>query len=437
MRLPNGLQSIGLQSFYLCESLTSVSIPATVTYLGSGAFSYCYSLVRAEIYASIELVPSWTFYGCENLSDLILSSSLKGAKEDAFSLCESLTSVEYKGTTQDAKALQENINRDQNVSVGGAHVGSSPAGTSSFNTKMNENDDGVLTTHTITATETENASASSQVTTTGAFSDNSVTSSKVDVTLEKKEGWMEILSLVVDTVNKSNQTQVDVYVKDNSNLAQSDFADLAGKDVTVSVHTAAGSDWKIDLKPVEKDTKNSTEIDLSYERTYLDDVQREILGTNYGYAIRFNSDTEINAQIMIKLPLEHKRQTATLYVIEGGKAKKIQSVIVDDNGYATYYLANVSKDANCVIALDIPSEQGASDVIIPETLYEQYNITAPLDVDQYAVLGRKSSWGLELGQVLKIMAVSIVGCMVMVGIVMYIINKRKLKQGYVPTYGNQ
>jgi len=248
---------------------------------------------------------------------------------------------------------------------------------------------------------------------------------------------MEILSLVLDTVNKSEQTQVDVYVKDNSNLAQNDFADLAGKDVTVSVHTASGSDWKIDLKPVEKDTKNTDEIDLSYERTYLDEVQREILGTDYGYAIRFNSDTEINAQVMIKLPLEHKRQTATLYVIEGSKAKKIQSVIVDDNGYATYYLANVSKDVNCVIGLEIPSEQGASDVIIPETLYEQYNITTPLDVDQYVVLGRKSSWGLELGQVFKIMAVSLVGCMVIVGIVMYMVNKRRLKRGYVPTYGDQ
>lgn len=437
VRLPAGLESIGLQAFYLCESLATVSVPDTVTYLGAGAFSYCYALVRAEIYASVEIIPGWTFYGCSNLSDLILSPKFKSAKENAFALCESLSSVEYNGTAQDTQTLQENINRDQNVAFGGAHVGNSSSGPSSFNTHTYEDDRGVLITQTITTTETANASASSKMTTTSSINTNDTTNSKVDVTLENTAGWMEILSLVVDTVNKSEQTHVDVYVKDDSNLSKKDFDNLAGKDVTVSVHTASGSDWKIDLKPVKKDSKNVTEIDLSYERTHLDDVQREVLGTDYGYAIRFNSDAEINAQVMIKLPSEHKRQIATLYVIEDNKVMKIQSVMVDDDGYATYFLANVSKDANCVIGLENSGEQGTSDVIIPEALHEEYRITDNFAYEQYAVLGRKSSWGLELGQVFKIMAASIAACMVTVGIVMYIINKRKLKRGYVPTYGNQ
>ena len=59
------------------------------------------------------------------------------------------------------------------------------------------------------------------------------------------------------------------------------------------------------------------------------------------------------------------------------------------------------------------------------------SITPPV---QYEITGRSSSWGMNLGQVMGILAAVMVGVIALVGFVMYSLNKRRLKQGYVPEW---
>lgn len=65
IELPDGLQSIGFQTFYECYSLKSITIPSSVTYIASFAFLKCASLSdityngTVEQWNSIELEDSW------------------------------------------------------------------------------------------------------------------------------------------------------------------------------------------------------------------------------------------------------------------------------------------------------------------------------------------------------------------------------------------
>ena len=53
---------------------------------------------------------------------------------------------------------------------------------------------------------------------------------------------------------------------------------------------------------------------------------------------------------------------------------------------------------------------------------------------KYEITGRKYSWNMGLGKVMAILAVVIVSTISVVGIVMYIYNKRRLQAGYVPQW---
>ncbi len=116
--IPDGVTTIGPQSFYLCYGLTSVTIPQSVTTIGSQAFYQCISLSYIEFPnpSSCDFDVSM-FYGTKwftdanaasdyvYLGDCILKYNGKdktakiknGTKkilEDAFKECSALTSIE-------------------------------------------------------------------------------------------------------------------------------------------------------------------------------------------------------------------------------------------------------------------------------------------------------------------------------------------------------
>ena len=69
--------SIGDKAFYNCDSLTSVTIPDSVTSMGDDAFA-----------------------NCTSLSSVTIGSSVTSIGEEAFSSCYSLNSVNYLGTIE-------------------------------------------------------------------------------------------------------------------------------------------------------------------------------------------------------------------------------------------------------------------------------------------------------------------------------------------------
>ncbi|MCQ2387293.1 MAG: leucine-rich repeat protein, partial [Clostridia bacterium] len=66
--IPNSVTSIGSSAFYDCKSITSIVIPNSVTSIGERAFEYCSSLTSVTIPDSVTSIGDYAFYGCSLLT---------------------------------------------------------------------------------------------------------------------------------------------------------------------------------------------------------------------------------------------------------------------------------------------------------------------------------------------------------------------------------
>ena len=85
--------NIGDYAFGWCESLTSITIPASVTSIGDSAFSYCTSLTSITIPDSVTSIGEYAFNHCESLTSITLPDSVTSIGYQTFYNCSSLTSI--------------------------------------------------------------------------------------------------------------------------------------------------------------------------------------------------------------------------------------------------------------------------------------------------------------------------------------------------------
>ena len=103
-------------------SLTDITIPDSVTSIGSYAFSGCSSLESIVLSDSVTSIGSHAFSGCSSLESIVLSDNLTKIGDYAFKGCHSLTSIIIpdkvntinKGLFQDCFVLQ-NVKLPNNV----------------------------------------------------------------------------------------------------------------------------------------------------------------------------------------------------------------------------------------------------------------------------------------------------------------------------------
>ena len=103
--IPDSVTSIGSYAFYDCDALTSVTIGNSVTSIGGWAFMDCSSLASVTIGNSVTSIGGYAFSGCSSLTSVTIPDSVTSIGDWAFSGCSSLTSVCYKGDAAEWNAI--------------------------------------------------------------------------------------------------------------------------------------------------------------------------------------------------------------------------------------------------------------------------------------------------------------------------------------------
>ena len=86
------MTKIGSNAFYRCD-LTSVTIPGSVTEIGSSAFDQCTSLTSVTITDGVTKIGDAAFINCRSLASVTIPGSVTEIGSSAFQECTSLTSV--------------------------------------------------------------------------------------------------------------------------------------------------------------------------------------------------------------------------------------------------------------------------------------------------------------------------------------------------------
>lgn len=447
LRLPDGLQSIGMKAFYRCESITTLTVPASVTDIGIEAFGYCKSLVSADIQAKISQIPDLLFYGCKKLVSVTLPDSADQISEFVFRGCDNLSTVYYDGSNKTPNEIQQIIDKGLPGFGSTGFVSNGTPTNTDISGTATENPDGTITQENTTVNRGENSTVSTTVTNT--HPEDSLSGSittDITITVEGEEGWKEAQDALEDALKEVNttvtltgstggQTNVTVYVKDTNTIDQSFIDSLAGKNVTVTVITQDGSTWQIKGSDLLQTEEPPESYDLRYEVTAGSAELCAELGVSRCYVLRFLAPAQINAEVMIRLSTDLHLQNATLLQQDKKERKQIQTTVVDSEGYAHFYLASVTEETEYYIAINLP--QPEQEVIVPEAVQEAYGSPEQIQPIRYEVTGRTSSWGMNLGQVMGILAAVMVTVIVVVGAVMFIWNKRRLKNGYVPDFDDE
>ena len=99
--IPDTVTKIESSAFAGCSGLTEISIPDSVNSIGATVFHRCTSLTSATIGNSVRQIPYGAFYNCSNLASVTLGNNITEIGQMAFIGCAKLTAVDIpEGVTQ-------------------------------------------------------------------------------------------------------------------------------------------------------------------------------------------------------------------------------------------------------------------------------------------------------------------------------------------------
>lgn len=90
--IESGVTTIGRDAFFNM-GCTNITIPASVTYIKSGAFAYNDNLINFEIPDMVKTIEAGIFECCQNLKSVKLPNNMKSVGNGTFLCCNSLESV--------------------------------------------------------------------------------------------------------------------------------------------------------------------------------------------------------------------------------------------------------------------------------------------------------------------------------------------------------
>jgi hypothetical protein len=91
--IPSGVTSIDQQAFYACYNLEEVTFAGTRAVLSNGVFQFCRALTDVKIPSANTSIPQALFQGCSSLTGVTIPSSIRTIDDYAFEDCEALVSL--------------------------------------------------------------------------------------------------------------------------------------------------------------------------------------------------------------------------------------------------------------------------------------------------------------------------------------------------------
>ena len=116
--IPDSVTSIGESAFRGCSNLQNITIPDSVTSIGERAFWDCSNLQSITIPDSVTTIGSQAFQGCSNLQSITIPDSVTSISYKAFKECKSLKSISIPDsvTSIDDRAF-ENCSNLQSITI--------------------------------------------------------------------------------------------------------------------------------------------------------------------------------------------------------------------------------------------------------------------------------------------------------------------------------
>ena len=115
--IPSSVTSIGSYAFSYCSGLTSITIPESVTTIGNYAFYGYSSLTSIAIPNSVTSIGNSAFGGCSSLTSITIPNGVTSISNYAFNYCTSLKTINYTGTEEQWNAIRKGTSWNHGTAV--------------------------------------------------------------------------------------------------------------------------------------------------------------------------------------------------------------------------------------------------------------------------------------------------------------------------------
>ena len=96
--LPDSITTLGVGAFYSCSALAEVTLSASLTEIGDLAFFDCDALASITLPEGLTTIGVGAFFDADTLNDVVIPSTVTSVGKTAFFYCNALTSVTVKST---------------------------------------------------------------------------------------------------------------------------------------------------------------------------------------------------------------------------------------------------------------------------------------------------------------------------------------------------